>query len=54
LKQQYTDIYFADSTVSRPIRQLCEKIYVTSSKYKAPVRASGLAHPLATFCAKQQ
>jgi hypothetical protein len=49
LRQQYTDIYIADCTVSHPIRQLSEKIDVTRSKYKAPVSLSILAHPLTTF-----
>lgn len=54
MRQQYTVIYITDCTVSHPIRQLSEKIDVTRSKYKAPVRVSRLAHPLATFCAKEQ
>ena len=49
MKQRYIDC-----TVSHTVRQLSEKTDVAGSKYKAPVRVPRLAHPPATFSAKQQ
>jgi hypothetical protein len=37
VKKKYIYIYIADCTVSHPIRQLSDKIDVTTNKYKVPV-----------------